>query len=153
MGCVCPHQVPRPVKILPGMLYRRLVRPLLFLLPAEAAHSCGGVLMRLLTRFPSIGSRLRARLAPQDPALVTHALGRDLPSPVGLAAGFDKDAHLFDAALTLGFGFVEVGTVTAVAQPGNDKPRLARLPADRALLNRFGFNNAGAAAAGRALAA
>ena len=135
------------------MVYQRLLRPLLFLLPAEAAHVCGARAMRLLTDVPGLARRARRRLAPTDPALVTHAFGRDLPSPVGLAAGFDKDARLFDAALALGFGFVEVGTVTAVPQPGNDKPRLARLPADRALLNRFGFNNAGAAAAGRALAA
>ncbi|WP_259310815.1 quinone-dependent dihydroorotate dehydrogenase [Capillimicrobium parvum] len=135
------------------MFYQRLIRPLLFLLPAEAAHVCGALAMRLLTSLPGLAERTRRALAPSDPALVTHALGRDLPSPVGLAAGFDKDARLFDAALALGFGFVEVGTVTAVPQPGNDRPRLARLPGDRALLNRFGFNNAGAAAAGRALAA
>jgi len=135
-----------------AMVYRHLLRPLLFLLPAEAAHVLGAVALRLLTRVPSVARRVRSRLAATDPALVTHALGHDLPSPVGLAAGFDKDARLFDAALALGFGFVEVGTVTAVPQPGNPKPRLARLPGDRALLNRFGFNNAGAAAAGRALA-
>jgi dihydroorotate dehydrogenase len=74
-------------------------------------------------------------------------MGLDLPSPIGLAAGFDKDGRLFDGALALGFGFVEVGTVTAHPQPGNEPPRLARLPHDRALLNRFGFNNAGADAA------
>ncbi|MFN8204588.1 MAG: quinone-dependent dihydroorotate dehydrogenase [Solirubrobacteraceae bacterium] len=134
------------------MLYRRLIRPLLFLLPAESAHRLGALAMALLTRVPGAAGRVRARLATHDPALLTQALGRELPSPVGLAAGFDKDAHVFDAALALGFGFVEVGTVTALAQPGNPKPRLARLPGDRALLNRFGFNNAGAAAAGRALA-
>lgn len=134
------------------MLYRRLLRPLLFLLPAEAAHRLGALPLRLLGALPWLAAALRRRLLPADPALRTEALGTVLPSPVGLAAGFDKDAHLFGGALALGFGFVEVGTVTALAQPGNDPPRLARLPGDRALLNRFGFNNAGAAAAARALA-
>jgi dihydroorotate dehydrogenase len=95
--------------------------------------------------------RLVARaLAPRDPALAVHALGLDFPSPLGLAAGFDKDAGHVDALAALGFGFVEIGTVTAHGQPGNPRPRMFRLPADRALVNRMGFNNDGAeAAAGR----
>jgi len=129
------------------MLYHRVLRPLLFRLPAERAHHLGALVLRFFA-FARPATRLLRRLTgPPDPALRTHALGRELPSPIGLAAGFDKDARLFDGALALGFGFVEVGTVTAHPQPGNDPPRLARLPADRALLNRFGFNNAGAAAA------
>jgi dihydroorotate dehydrogenase len=137
----------------PAMLYRRLVRPLLFRLPAEPAHRAGAIAMRVAFAVPGLAGALRRSRVPRDPALRTTALGHELPSPIGLAAGFDKDAHLFDAALGLGFGFVEVGTVTAEPQPGNERPRLARLPGDRALLNRFGFNNAGAAAAARALAA
>src|SRR5207248_159580 len=82
-----------------------------------------------------------------------HAFGRELPGPLGLAAGFDKDAKGVPALLALGFGFVEVGTVTAEPQPGNPKPRLFRLPRDHALVNRMGFNNHGAAAAARRLAA
>jgi dihydroorotate dehydrogenase len=136
-----------------AMVYRRLLRPLLFRFPAEAAHHLGAVSMRTLFAIPGLAALARRRFAARDPALRTTAFGRELPSPIGLAAGFDKDAHLFDAALGLGFGFVEVGTVTAEPQPGNERPRLARLPGDRALLNRFGFNNAGAAAAARALAA
>jgi dihydroorotate dehydrogenase len=95
--------------------------------------------------------RLVARaLAPRDPALAVNALGLDFPSPLGLAAGFDKDAGHVDALAALGFGFVEIGTVTAHGQPGNPRPRMFRLPADRALVNRMGFNNDGAeAAAGR----
>lgn len=81
---------------------------------------------------------------PRDPALAVRALGVDFPSPVGLAAGFDKDAQVYEALGALGFGFVEVGTLTASAQPGNDRPRMFRLPADRALVNRLGFNNGGA---------
>jgi dihydroorotate dehydrogenase len=83
-------------------------------------------------------------LAPRDPALRVRALGLDLPGPLGLAAGFDKDAVGTAGLGALGFAFIEVGTVTAVAQPGNPEPRLFRLPADRALVNRMGFNNGGA---------
>jgi dihydroorotate dehydrogenase len=95
---------------------------------------------------------VRRALAPDDPALHVHALGLDFPSPLGLAAGFDKDAGHVDALSALGFGFVEIGTVTAQGQPGNPRPRMFRLPADRALVNRMGFNNAGADAAAARLA-
>jgi dihydroorotate dehydrogenase len=132
--------------------YSALLRPILFLLPPEAAHRLGAVAMRTLTFTRPVHEAIRHRVIPRDPVLLTEVLGATIPSPIGLAAGFDKDAHLFEAALALGFGFVEIGTVTAHAQPGNEAPRLARLPGDRALLNRFGFNNAGAAAAARLLA-
>jgi dihydroorotate dehydrogenase len=95
---------------------------------------------------------VRRACLPHDPALRVRALGLDLASPVGLAAGFDKDAAHVDALAALGFGFVEVGTVTAQAQDGNPRPRMFRLPADRALVNRMGFNNGGAAAAAGRLA-
>ncbi|HEY8582613.1 MAG TPA: quinone-dependent dihydroorotate dehydrogenase, partial [Capillimicrobium sp.] len=134
------------------MLYRRVLRPLLFLMEAETAHAAGALALRLAVLTPGLAGLLRRFLLPRDPVLRTSVLGRQLPSPVGLAAGFDKDAHLFEGALALGFGFVEVGTVTARPQPGNERPRLARLPGDRALLNRFGFNNQGAEAAARRLA-
>ena len=89
---------------------------------------------------------------PDEPALAVRALGLDFPSPVGLAAGFDKDAAHVDALAALGFGFVEIGTVTAQGQDGNPRPRMFRLPADRALINRMGFNNGGALAAAARLA-
>jgi dihydroorotate dehydrogenase len=92
------------------------------------------------------------RLAPRDPALGVRALGLDLPSPLGLAAGFDKEAAHVDALTALGFGFVEIGTITAQPQAGNPRPRMFRLPADRALVNRMGFNNAGAQVAAARLA-
>ena len=95
---------------------------------------------------------VRRRLAPRDPVLAVRALGLDLPSPLGLAAGFDKEAAHVDALTALGFGFVEIGTITALAQPGNPRPRMFRLPADRALVNRMGFNNAGAQVAAARLA-
>ena len=90
---------------------------------------------------------LRRWLGPRDPVLRVRALGLEFPGPLGLAAGFDKDARGVAGLSALGFGFVEVGTVTARAQPGNERPRMFRLTADRALVNRMGFNNAGAAAA------
>jgi dihydroorotate dehydrogenase len=94
----------------------------------------------------------RRRLGPRDPALRVRALGLDLPSPLGLAAGFDKEAAHVDALTALGFGFVEIGTITAQPQPGNARPRMFRLPDDAALVNRMGFNNAGAVAAAAKLA-
>src|SRR5690606_897578 len=88
----------------------------------------------------------------RDPRLETTAFGVRFPNPLGLAAGFDKDARWFHDLGALGFGFVEVGTLTGEAQPGNPKPRLFRLPRDAALLNRFGFNNGGSADAAARLA-
>jgi len=101
---------------------------------------------------PGVRALARRRLVPRDAALRVRALGLDLPSPVGLAAGFDKDACAFEELGALGFGFVEVGTITAEPQPGNPRPRLFRLPLDRALVNRMGFNNPGARAAAERLA-
>jgi dihydroorotate dehydrogenase len=95
---------------------------------------------------------VRRASLPADPALRVRALGLDFPSPLGLAAGFDKEASHVDALSALGFGFVEIGTITARPQPGNPRPRLFRLPADEALVNRMGFNNAGAVAAAARLA-
>jgi dihydroorotate dehydrogenase len=96
--------------------------------------------LRLLFALPPFGWLLRRWLRPTRPV---QALGLTFPGPLGLAAGFDKDARGVDALLGLGFGFVEIGTLTPRAQPGNDKPRMFRLPADRALVNRLGFNNHG----------
>lgn len=133
------------------MLYRWLIRPLLYLLPAETAHHLVMAGLRLALAIPGMLWLLR-RLWAFRPATPLHALGLEFPSPVGLAAGFDKDAEVFEALGALGFGFVEVGTITGEGQPGNPKPRLFRLPADRALVNRMGFNNEGAEAAAQRLA-
>jgi len=116
-------------------------------MPAEAAHRAGFWLIRAAAAVPGVPWLLRRWLAPADPVLRVRVFGRDLPGPLGLAAGFDKDAEAPDAFGMLGFAFVETGTVTAQPQPGNPPPRLFRLPADRALVNRMGFNNDGAAAA------
>jgi dihydroorotate dehydrogenase len=119
---------------------------------AETAHRLGTRTLDVVLG-PRWARRLARRaLAPHDPVLRVRALGLDLPSPLGLAAGFDKEAAHVDALTALGFGFVEIGTITALPQPGNPRPRMFRLPADRALINRMGFNNAGAQAAAAHLA-
>jgi dihydroorotate dehydrogenase len=131
-------------------MYRLLYRIVLRRVPAEAAHLAAFALIRVfgrVARVPGAAWLLRRWLGPRDPALRVRALGLEFPGPLGLAAGFDKDARGTRGLAALGFGFVEVGTVTARAQPGNPRPRMFRLTADRALVNRMGFNNEGAAAA------
>jgi len=131
-------------------MYRLLYRMVLQRVPAEAAHRAAFWLIRVfgsVAGVPPVAGVLRWSLGPRDPALRVRALGLEFPGPLGLAAGFDKDARGVAGLTALGFGFVEVGTVTARPQPGNPKPRMFRLPADRALVNRMGFNNEGAAAA------
>ena len=125
-----------------GFLFRMVLRRV----PAETAHRAGFALIRV-AGAAGVAGPLRRWLGPRDPVLRVRALGLDFPGPLGLAAGFDKDARATRGLGALGFGFVEVGTVTARAQPGNPRPRMFRLPADRALVNRLGFNNDGAAAA------
>jgi dihydroorotate dehydrogenase len=122
-------------------MYRWLRR-----VPAEAAHEIALRAIVATGRVPGAARGLKAWLGPRDPALRVRALGLDFPGPLGLAAGFDKDARGTAVLGAIGFGFVEVGTVTAQAQPGNPRPRLFRLMADRAIVNRMGFNNHGAAA-------
>jgi dihydroorotate dehydrogenase len=128
-------------------MYRLLFAVLLRRLPAEAVHRLSFRALRLLTTTPGALPLLRRLYAPRDAALRVRALGLDFPGPVGLAAGFDKDAEAYEALGAFGFGFVEIGTVTARPQPGNPGPRLFRLVEDRAIVNRMGFNNAGARAA------
>ena len=115
-----------------------LLRPLAFALDAERAHR---LTIRALKLLPA------GRPAEADPVLTMDVAGLGFPNPVGLAAGFDKDAEVFRQMLGLGFGFVEVGTLTPKPQAGNEKPRLFRLREDEAVINRMGFNNRGQAAA------
>lgn len=119
----------------------RAIFPLLKLLDAEFAHHAGMTVLKA-AQLPGIRGALSAYTRP-DPALSTTVMGIDFPTPFGVAAGFDKNAEVVRALIALGFGHVEVGTVTPVAQPGNPAPRLFRLPADQALVNRMGFNNNG----------
>ncbi|HEX8559035.1 MAG TPA: quinone-dependent dihydroorotate dehydrogenase [Pyrinomonadaceae bacterium] len=128
------------------MLYRSLLRPLLFKLPPETAHEFA---LRALAL--GLGSAA-ARGGGAAEFVGLERFGLTFRNPVGVAAGFDKNGVVAPRLAALGFGFVEVGTVTRLAQPGNPRPRLFRLPADRALVNRQGFNNEGAEALARRLA-
>jgi dihydroorotate dehydrogenase len=119
------------------MIYS-LIRPALFLLDAETAH---GLALAALKAVPLSGTSCT------DGPLATRVAGIDFPNPLGMAAGFDKDAEVPDSLLGVGFGFAEVGSITPLPQAGNPKPRLFRLVEDRAVINRMGFNNSGAEAA------
>ncbi len=133
-------------------VYRVFYWLVLSRLPAEATHHGAFALLRSLVRVPGVKALCQRLLAPRRAELEVEALGLRFPSPLGLAAGFDKNAVGFDALGALGFGFVEIGTVTGQAQEGNPKPRMFRLPKDRALVNRMGFNNGGSEAAAQRLA-
>jgi dihydroorotate dehydrogenase len=122
-------------------LYQRLVRPLLFSLSPEAAHNLAIRNLRVASSLPSVLRQLERFKPSPNPKTV---FGLTFPNPIGLAAGFDKNGVAIPAWAALGFGFVEIGTVTAKAQPGNPKPRIFRYPAQEALINRLGFNNDGA---------
>src|SRR5881392_280896 len=122
-------------------LYERLVRPLLFSLEAETAHHFTIASLRRASQFDLALRALRPFTPPSKPKTL---LGLTFPNPIGLAAGLDKNGVALPAWAALGFGFIEIGTVTAMAQPGNTKPRMFRLPAQEAVINRLGFNNEGA---------
>jgi dihydroorotate dehydrogenase len=131
-------------------LYRRL-RPWLFRFDPEPTHGLTIAALRLVQAVPGATRLLAGRRRVADPALRQTLLGLEFPNPVGLAAGFDKDAVVIDAMAALGFGFVEVGTVTPSPQAGNPRPRLWRYPAERSLQNALGFNNQGLEAMRRRL--
>src|SRR5215218_5826893 len=132
------------------MLYRSLLRPLLFKLPPETAHEFALHALSL-----GLGTGVLRRIAGEGSAGARFGelrrFGLNFKNPVGVAAGFDKNGLVAPQLAALGFGFVEVGTVTNLPQPGNPRPRLFRLPLDRALVNRQGFNNEGAGALARRL--
>ena len=133
------------------MLYRTLLRPLLFKLPPETAHEFAIHALSLSLGAEAVRRAARARF--ERPLFgELRRFGLSFKNPIGMAAGFDKNGVVARELAALGFGFVEVGTVTNVAQPGNPRPRLFRLPSDRALVNRLGFNNDGAEALARRLA-
>ena len=127
-----------------------LLKPLLFALPPETAHRLAIGALTAGARVPGFVSVLRRACRWEHPSLRIRLWDREFPNPVGLAAGFDKDGVALAPLLALGFGFTEAGTVTPLPQPGNPRPRMFRLPGDEGLINRMGFNNAGAEAlAGR----
>ena len=134
------------------MLWEKVARQLLFKLPAERAHHFSmGAFNKMLALSP-ISAAFAKRYTVEDSRLKTELFGLTFDNPVGLAAGFDKDAAWFAKLAALGFGHVEVGTITGQPQSGNDQPRLFRLPADKAIINRMGFNNRGADNAAKRLA-
>ncbi len=124
-------------------MYKFFLKPVFFLLSPEQAHKLAMHLLGFAMKIPGLNYFIRKRFSETNPGLSRTLFGIEFPNPVGLAAGFDKDAVYFPDLFALGFGFIEVGTVTPLPQPGNPKPRMFRLPEDEALINRMGFNNLG----------
>lgn len=124
-------------------MYRRLIRPLLFRFTPEAAHNIIFFNLKVWRRIPGVFSLISAMYKVKSPKLERTIWGIKFPSPVGLAAGLDKNGVAYDAFDAMGFGFIEVGTATPLPQPGNIKPRLFRLVKDQGIINRMGFNNIG----------
>ena len=128
-----------------GLLYEKLLRPVLFLQDAEKAHDLGVNLLGILSRMPALCRLMEvANSVPRTQPI--QLFGLSFPNAVGLAAGMDKNGKCFPAAAALGFGHVEIGTVTAQRQPGNPRPRIFRYPNHEAIVNRMGFNNDGSEA-------
>jgi len=125
-------------------MYKRLILPLLFRFDAESIHHTITSLLRFALAIPGVSLLCRKLYVVDDPRLARTVFGLTFPNPIGMAAGFDKNAELVSELSDLGFGFVEIGTVTPRPQPGNPQPRLFRLKADQGLINRMGFNNKGA---------
>lgn len=125
------------------MIYKYILRPLFFSIDPEKIHHLVFKLIKFSQSIPGIPFLTRLMYVTKNEKLEREVFGIKFPNPVGLAAGFDKDAKLYKELSNFGFGFIEIGTITPLAQPGNDKPRMFRLPEDQALINRMGFNNEG----------
>ncbi|WP_029037755.1 quinone-dependent dihydroorotate dehydrogenase [Salinimicrobium xinjiangense] len=128
-------------------MYHSIIRPLLFNIDPEKVHYFTFSMLRKLFKLPGIQSRIKKEFVVEDPRLEREVFGIKFKNPVGLAAGFDKDAKLYKELSNFGFGFIEIGTLTPKPQPGNEKKRLFRLKEDKAIINRMGFNNGGVAEA------
>ena len=124
-------------------MYKTIIRNLLFLFDAEKVHHFTFSLLKIVFNIPFVGSAVKARHVVNDKNLERNLFGLKFKNPIGLAAGFDKNAVLFDELSNFGFGFIEIGTVTPKAQEGNPKKRIFRLKKDHAIINRMGFNNDG----------
>lgn len=131
----------------PNAMYNSLIRPMLFAVDPEKIHHFTFRFLKSISKIPGVKYALRKRFLIEDPSLEREVFGLKFKNPVGLAAGFDKDAKLYNELGNLGFGFVEIGTLTPKPQPGNPKKRLFRLQEDEAIINRMGFNNEGVEAA------
>jgi len=132
-------------------MYRFLIRPILFLLPPETIHHLLLRFLRVFFGIPGLPEIVKHIYHVDNELLRTDFLGMSFTNPVGLAAGFDKNAEVYREFYAFGFSFIEVGTITPLAQPGNQRPRNFRIPKDKGLINRMGFNNHGADAAARKL--
>lgn len=132
-------------------MYKLLIKPILFLFNPERAHNITFSALKFFLAAGFMKKLVSAMYCVRSPELERTVAGIKFPNPVGLGAGLDKDAKVTDEMACLGFGFIEIGTVTPLAQPGNDRPRAFRLPKDQALINRMGFNNQGAKAAAERL--
>ncbi len=132
-------------------MYKLIIKPFFFLFNPERAHYLAMDFLKIACAIPGVPFLLKNIFNSNSTHLGKNVFGIHFPNPVGLAAGFDKDARWVDELEKLGFGFIEIGTVTPLAQDGNPQPRLFRLPKDEALINRMGFNNAGAKAAAERL--
>ncbi len=128
-------------------MYKLLIRPLLFLFPAEKAHKITMATLKALRYIPGARFVVRMCFCRRSKSLETELFGIKFPNPVGIAAGLDKNGEFYNDLANLGFGFIEIGALTPEPQPGNPAPRLFRLPKDQALINRMGINNNGAKAA------
>ena len=132
-------------------MYKFFFKPIFFLFDPEKIHHFTFSALRFFFTPNFIRNLISSFFKTESKKLNINTLGLNFENPVGLAAGFDKDAILVDELACFGFGFIEIGTVTPVPQPGNEKPRLFRLKADEAIINRMGFNNSGANAAAEKL--
>ncbi|MBN8697123.1 MAG: quinone-dependent dihydroorotate dehydrogenase [Bacteroidetes bacterium] len=128
-------------------MYKLLIKPIFFLFQPETIHHIVFKTIKFFSAIPGVSAITRACYVVNDKRLERKLFGLTFPNPVGLAAGFDKDAKLYEELGNYGFGFIEIGTLTPKAQPGNEKPRMFRLPEDEAVINRMGFNNGGVAEA------
>lgn len=124
-------------------MYKIFIRPILFCFDPETVHHFTFSLIKLLSKIPGVAAIFRFIYVIDDARLETEVFGLKFKNPIGLAAGFDKNAVLFSELSNFGFGFIEIGTLTPKAQPGNDKKRIFRLIEDSAIINRMGFNNGG----------
>ena len=125
------------------IMYKSIIRPILFQFDPEKIHHFTFGLLKFIHKIPGVGSLLRLLYQVNDPSLEREVFGLKFKNPVGLAAGFDKNALLYNELANFGFGFIEIGTVTPKAQEGNPKKRLFRLTEDQGIINRMGFNNEG----------
>ena len=124
-------------------MYKSLIRPILFGFDPEEVHHFSFATIRFINKIPGVSALIRSMYHVNDQRLVREVFGLTFKNPVGLAAGFDKDAKLYKELANFGFGFIEIGTLTPKAQEGNPKKRLFRLLEDSAIINRMGFNNGG----------